>query len=313
MIEGCPTMKKSLLLIPSLLLSGCLSFHQGPLPNEPKNYTFAQVGDTRIRFVDITPPHTEGEKLQTVVLIHGYGASIEEWGMLMPELLKAKYRVIALDLKGHGWSERNDGDYSIQGQARLVVNLLDQRNVDKFSVIGHSWGSAVSLAVALMAPSRVTRVGLYNGMFFQEQQPLIFSWAKVPVIGEIIYGVMYKERQDEKLAVVFYDKEKWVTEEAVDGLEGFMERPGTLAAALAGVRQMQHTELQSHYKDVKQPVLLLWGRDDQVTPLQYGERLLHELPHARLMVYPQCGHVPMMEVPGPTSAELVRFLGEGAQ
>jgi pimeloyl-ACP methyl ester carboxylesterase len=59
-------------------------------------------------------------------------------------------------------------------------------------------------------------------------------------------------------------------------------------------------------------VLLLWGRDDEVTLLSFGERLERDLKHARLVTYPQCGHFPMIEAAGPSTAELVKFLAEAA-
>jgi pimeloyl-ACP methyl ester carboxylesterase len=192
-----------------------------------------------------------------------------------------------------------------------VVALADQRGVDQFALVGHSWGSAVSLAVAMAQPKRVSRLALYNGMFFQDQQPVVFWWARAPVLGELIYGAFYPDRQDEKLAFAFYDPERHVDEQTVEAVERLMDRPGTLAAALEGVRAMDYTELEERYGTVRQPVLIMWGREDRVTPLDYGERLQNRLPNARLVVYPQCGHLPMIEAAGATTSELLRFLEEG--
>ncbi|MBW2529602.1 MAG: alpha/beta hydrolase, partial [Deltaproteobacteria bacterium] len=196
--------------------------------------------------------------------------------------------------------------------ANRVVALANQRGIYRFALVGHSWGSAVSLAVAMAAPERVTRVALYNGMFFTDQQPTIFHWARVPGMGELIYGVFYPDRQDEKLSFAFYDPDRYVDEATVEDVERLMDKPGTLAAALASVRAMEFGPLEARYGTVQQPVLLLWGREDNVTPLGYGERLLGRLPNARLVVYPRCGHLPMLEAAGASTQELLRFLKEGA-
>lgn len=300
--------------------AGCLSYHPGKPPGTPMMGEFTRLGGETIRFVDTGQPdarrgRSEGkaeasQEKGTVVLVHGFGSTIEEWTMVMPALKEAGYRVIALDLLGHGWSGRPDGDYSIAAQARRVLALADQRGVRDFVIVGHSWGSAVSLSVAIAAPTRVRRVALYNGMYFEDQKPTMFAWAKAPVLGEIIYGVFYPDRQDEKMAFTFYDPSKFLTEEVLENTDRMLDRPGTLAAALAGVRAMRYTELQSRYPTVQQPVLIMWGREDQVTPLTYGERLLQQLPKARMVVYPRCGHMPMLEVPGATTQELLRFLAE---
>lgn len=291
------------------LASGCLAFHPDRLPGVPEEATFADLGDTLVHYEDLAP---EGAELRgAVVLVHGFGASTTEWRLVVPALRAAGFRTVAMDLRGHGWSTRPDGDYSIAAQAALVVELLDHLGVERFALVGHSWGSAVSLAVAAMAPTRVTRLALYNGMYFDDQQPVLFSWARVPGLGELIYGAIYPERQEDKLAFAFFDPEAHISQEQLDVLDDMMDRPGTLAAALAGVRAMEFEGLEALYPTIEQEVLLLWGREDRVTPLEYGERLANTLPHARLHVVPRCGHVPMLEVPVATTHALVRFMTGG--
>lgn len=292
-------------------LSGCLSFHPGKPPGTPKLGEFTRLGNETIRFVDTgEPPAAKGKSKGTVMLVHGFGATIEEWLAVIPALKGAGYRVIALDLLGHGWSGRPPGDYSIPAQARRVIALADQRGVKEFSIVGHSWGSAVTMTTTIIAPQRIKRVALYNGMYFEDQKPTVFDWAQTPVLGELIFGVFYPDRQDEKMAFAFYDPEKHMTEEIVEDVEALTNRPGTLAAALAGVRAMNYASIEKRYATVKQPVLILWGREDNVTPIGYGERLLTLLPNARMVVYPQCGHLPMIEVAGASTHELLRFLAE---
>jgi pimeloyl-ACP methyl ester carboxylesterase len=95
-------------------------------------------------------------------------------------------------------------------------------------------------------------------------------------------------------------------------VEGALDRPGTTAAALAAVRGQRFEDVQKSYHELKQPVLLLWGRDDEVTLMPFGERLARDLPHAHLLVYPQCGHFPMIEAAGTSTDDLVKFLDEPA-
>jgi pimeloyl-ACP methyl ester carboxylesterase len=111
------------------------------------------------------------------------------------------------------------------------------------------------------------------------------------------------------MSLAFYDK-RYVTEELVDAVEKALDRPGTTAAALAAVRGQRFLAVQSRYRSITQPTLLLWGREDTVTPLKYGERLSLDLPHAKLVVYPRCGHFPMIEAKSASDAELIDFLTE---
>jgi pimeloyl-ACP methyl ester carboxylesterase len=290
----------------SALLAACApSFYDGIPPGGPKDAYYADIGGAHLRFVD------EGEG-PAVVLIHGFASALDTWRGVMGELKKT-HRVLALDLKGFGWSSRPDGDYSPQAEAQLVLALMDQRNIKNAAVVAHSWGSSVALAMAIAAPERVTKIALYDAWVYEEQLPTTFLWARANVIGEALFDLFYAERPDEKMARAFYDPNKYVTEKFLEDVERALDRPGTTAAALAAVRGQRFTDVQTQYHEVKQPVLLLWGREDEVTLLTFGDRLARDLPHARLVVYPHCGHMPMIEAAGASTDELEKFLDEGAE
>jgi pimeloyl-ACP methyl ester carboxylesterase len=286
------------------LLTGCMTFHAGSLPGEPKSATFANVNGARVRFVD------EGSG-PAVVLLHGFASSLNTWKDLVPELKKT-HRVITLDLKGFGWTDRPAGDYSPRAQAELVFALLDQRGVDRAAVVGHSWGASVALQMALLHPERVTRIALYDAWVYEAQLPSFFIWSRAPGVGETLFSLYYGQRPDYRMSFAFYDKERYVTEHLVEEVERQLDRPGTLAAALAAVRGQRYAAVEEQYKTIKQKTLLLWGREDEVTLLQYGERLSRDLPDARLVVYPQCGHFPMIEAKGTSNTEVAEFLAEDA-
>src|SRR4051794_6851963 len=104
------------------LSSGCLAFHTGAMPGEPEHATFTTIDGVRVRYVD------QGQG-STVVLIHGFASSLETWDSVIPTLVESGHRVIALDLRGFGWTDRPPGDYSSEAQARLVLALMDQLGV----------------------------------------------------------------------------------------------------------------------------------------------------------------------------------------
>lgn len=307
------------------LVTGCLSFHQGAMPGEPSTAHFANVDGVRVRYVDTaeteapataSAPIAEGQEAAapaptekpTVVLVHGFASALDAWGTVLPVLAK-HYRVIAMDLKGFGWTDRPAGDYSPDAQASLILHLLDQRKVSKAMFVAHSWGSSVVLATALQAPERVQKIALYDAWVYEEELPAFFHWARTDTIGELLFGLYYKERTDERISLAFYDR-KFVTEPLVEDINAALDRPGTVAAALAAVRGQRYAEIESRYRTIDKPTLLLWGREDVVTPIRYGERLSTELPNAKLVVYPRCGHFPMIEARNASNRDLLRFLAE---
>ncbi|NUP11247.1 MAG: alpha/beta hydrolase [Polyangiaceae bacterium] len=300
------TRRASIALVLSIALAstGCLSFHEGRIDGAPKGATFATIKGTPIHYVD------EGEG-PVVVLIHGFASSMGAWSSIR-KALKGKHRVIALDLKGFGHSGRPEGDYSPKAQAEIVLGLLEERGVEgPVALVAHSWGSSVALQVALLAPDRVDRIALYDAWVYADQLPGFFLWSRADGLGEALIGAYYDQRSDEKMAIAFYDH-KYVTEELVETVEDQLSRPGTKAAALAAIRGQRFEDVETKYKSIDKPALLLWGREDRVTTLEYGERLSKELPKAKLVVYPQCGHFPMIEAATPSTRDLVAFLGEMA-
>jgi len=304
------------------LLVSCLSFHKGPLPGEPKTARFADVDGVRVRFTDTAEPEAaqrpeapaaEGAALApnarpTVVLIHGFASALDTWTAVTPALAST-HRVISLDLKGFGWTDRPEGDYSPEAQARLVWRLLEQRGVSKAALVAHSWGSSVALAATLQAPDRVTRIALYDAWVYEEQLPTFFHWSRAEGVGEALFGLFYKQRADERMALAFYDR-KFVTERLVEDVDAALDRPGTVAAALAAVRGQHYEDVEARYRKIDKPVLLLWGREDLVTPLRYGERLSRDLPNARLVTYSRCGHFPMIEALAASNRDVAAFLDE---
>jgi pimeloyl-ACP methyl ester carboxylesterase len=281
-------------------LAGCPAFHRGVLPGAPPNADYLEVDGVRVRYLDVGhgPP---------VVLIHGYASSLDAWARVIPVLVRDHHRVLALDLKGFGWSGRPPGRYSPEAEARLVLHLMDARGIGRADVVAHSWGGSVALALALKAPKRVRRLALYDAWVYDDEIPSFFRWARARPLGEILFSLFYKQRPADRLALAYYDPTR-IPQSLVDAVRRALDRPGTVAAALAVVRSLDFVHLERRYHSVRQPTLLLWGREDLVSPLATGERLSADLPDARLVVFPRCGHMPMVEAAARSTRALVRFL-----
>ncbi len=290
---------------------GCLSFHRGPMPGEPRG-SYLQLQGARVRYTDSAEATPADRQKPAAVLIHGFAASLDTWVEVAPALTTS-HRVVTLDLKGFGWSDRPEGDYSPDAQARLVFGLMDHLGIEKATWVAHP-GVLVGGALRRHQPARpraearaLRRLGGY-----EEQLPVFFQWARASGIGESMFAAFYKERTEDRMLLAFFDKKR-VSEELVDAVNAALDRPGTVAAALAAVRGQRFAEMQSRYKSVTQKTLLLWGREDLVTTQSYGERLSRDLPNAKLIMYPRCGHFPMIEAKEASTRDLVEFLRDDAK
>lgn len=283
---------------------GCApAFHPDPLPDAPEDYRFARLDHAHLRFID------QGEG-PVVVLVHGFASSLNVWKDILPELT-ARYRVIAVDLMGFGWSNRPDADYSPAAQAELVWKLLDRLGVGEqpVRVVAHSWGASVALAMALQQQERTNSLALYAAWALEEQLPSFFLWAREPGMGELLFQLYYEQRVEDRMRLAYFDT-RHITVEELETVDGVLQRPGTKAAALAATRGQRFAEMQARYEEVQAPTLLLWGEEDHVSMPSAAKTLLRMIPDSRIAWYPRCGHFPMVEAREASTRDLLAFLRE---
>jgi pimeloyl-ACP methyl ester carboxylesterase len=173
--------------------------------------------------------------------------------------------------------------------------------------VAHSYGCSVALALAATEPRRVRRLVLSDGFAYADQMPWFFAWARTPVVGEVLFGMFYDQQLDWRLPLSFHDRDR-VTQRMVDRARAALREPGTRAAALAVVRGLDLATAERHYGSLPHRALVIWGREDAVTPLRYGERLAQHLPRSSLSVVPFAGHFPMVEAPGLYAEQVDAFL-----
>ncbi len=302
------------------VFTGCLPYHQGAMPGEPEgSYVVLRAEPPQVPARTTGDPESLVRGLNVarvryevrgqgpaILLLHGFASALDAWDVLAPELAE-RHTVVRLDLMGFGWSDRPEGDYSPFAQARLCFALLDQLGISDVAVVGHSWGASVAMAMALEAPERVRRLALYDAWAYEEQLPTFFWWARAEGLGEAMFWLYYKERTEDRMAMAFHDPDL-LTQPLVDAIHAALERPGTVRAALEAARAQRYEDWAVRYPEITQPTLLLWGAQDVISPPWVGERLLRELPNARLEVYGQCGHFPMLEARHASTRALREFM-----
>jgi pimeloyl-ACP methyl ester carboxylesterase len=289
-----------------LFSPACLRFQSGPSVTLDARERVQLPARGQLHVVDLPAREPIDAGVDAVVLVHGYGSSTRSYEPMFDALTK-HYRVIALDLPGFGLSDRRPGDYSPDALADVVRDVLDKKGVHRIHLVGHSWGASIVLAFALRHPERLARLVVISGWLYEDQILPFMRWGQVSGIGEALYATQYTQLAGEKLYLNFYDP-RWVTATMVDEVKRNFHRPGTVAAALAAARGMHFSDREKRHREITNETLLVWGAEDRVARPVFGERLAGELPRARLVMLPACGHIPMIECRGPTAAALVDFL-----
>ena len=267
--------------------------------------------DTRVGRVFV---HQDGDG-PPLLLIHGWVVSHWYFRPVMAELT-SRFRVTAIDLPGHGESDRPAPErfaYDAASHAGLVAEVMEKLGIAAASVIGHSMGGGVALTLAARHPERVSRLVLENCWIYPVEMPLLGRLALQPLVGDVLFKRLYGRRDLARHLRDAFRDPSLATDEMIDYYWERFNRAGGRAGLLAGLRAF--AALPDNTADpgrVRCPTLLVWGEEDRLFPLAHGKRLERQIPGARLCPVPACGHSPHEERPDEFLRVVLPFLDEHA-
>jgi pimeloyl-ACP methyl ester carboxylesterase len=252
-----------------------------------------------------------GSGARTILLLHGFAASLHTWDDLAPLFPPTEFTLHLLDLKGHGSSAKPAaGDYSTIHNARLITAYIRSRGLHDVVVVGHSYGGVVGLLTAMECPN-VTRLILIGSPGFPQRIPRFMRLLRLPVIGPLLLSAIPAERIARRGLEVAFHRHERITGRLIERYASGYRPRGTARALANTVRQIlprNADELIARYHALSIPVLLLWGEHDRIVKAWQGEQLHGELRHSRLVMIPDCGHNPHEERPEATFALIRDFL-----
>jgi pimeloyl-ACP methyl ester carboxylesterase len=247
--------------------------------------------------------YTEAGSGPVVVLLHGLGGSTANWAFNVPALA-TKFRVIVPDQIGHGQSAKPLINYRIGTYVDFLDKFLSELKIERASLVGNSMGGWIAAAYALKYPQRVERIVLVDAAGFSP--PKEFDIAALNGLNPSTRDGMRQLAQ-----LVFFNKALFASDAALDLMLTARLSAGDGYTIQSLVESFNRREdmLDGKLSALKQPVLLVWGRDDGLTPLaREGEQYKREIPHAQLVVFEQCGHIPQIEKAMEFNAALLKFL-----
>ena len=243
-----------------------------------------------------------------IVLIHCFSCAIDWWDGVRPALERG-HRVIAVDLLGHGGSEKPGSGYTPENQAKLVAEALSRLRVRDAEVVGHSLGGAVSVALAERAPRLVNRVAIVDMPPDDSYGDLGFiaGLAFVPVLGEALWTIKpnFSVRDGLKVAFApgfdvpdaFVDDVKRLTYTAYD------ESPEKTEDFIGA------ESLDQRMRATGKPLMVLMGAEEQI--VNDPERALRQYasgdPGTETHLIAGAGHSPNVEKPAETARLILEF------
>ena len=230
-----------------------------------------------------------------VLLLHGSGPGVSAWAnwrLVVPRLAE-NFRTIAPDIVGFGFTQRPEGiRYDMETWLKHALDFLDAMGIEKAHVVGNSFGGALSVALAIHAPERVSRLVLMGSVAleFDLTEGLDLTWGYTPSIDNM-----------RRLLDLFAYNRSLVNDELAQLRYEASMRPGvqeSYAAMFPAPRQDGIKKICSQAADVKNirhETLIIHGRDDQIIPVSCSEDLFRCIKNSQLHIFGNCGHWTQIE------------------
>jgi pimeloyl-ACP methyl ester carboxylesterase len=253
-----------------------------------------------------------------LLLIHGMAGTCANWESVI-EPLAFDRTVIAPDFPGHGASAPGGGDYSLGGLAGSIRDLMLALGHDRATLVGHSLGGGVAMQFTYQFPEMVERLALVSsGGLGPDVSPLLraaaLPGAELFISATAGVGSRIGSAIGRGVGVLGLRPNADLAEvaRAYATLSDSERRKAFLATlrAVVGMEGQRIAALDRLYLAETLPLLILWGENDPIIPVEHAREAHAQLPGSRLEIFADTGHVPMLERPGRFIAVLERFLAE---
>jgi pimeloyl-ACP methyl ester carboxylesterase len=249
-----------------------------------------------------------------IVLVHCFTCAINYWNQMIPRLAE-DHRVIAVDLLGHGGSEKPTSGYEVPNQADLVAGVLGRRGVRGATIVGHSLGGAVVTGLAQQSPGLVDRIVIVDTPPTHEKGDLglLAKLAFTPAVGQALWRVKADFTIRKGLEVAFapgFD----VPDEFVEDVKR-LNYSAYYDSATDSQDYSEEEGLADRMKATGKPLLVIMGAEEQIID-EPAERLAEYrriYPGTKTKLVAGAGHSPNVEKPVRTAALVLAFARQGMQ
>jgi pimeloyl-ACP methyl ester carboxylesterase len=258
----------------------------------------------------------KGNRSKNLVLIHGFGGSIEAWYNNI-NFLAHNYTVYALELPGHGKSDKPQITYSLNIFADFVDKTIKKLNINKFNIAGLSFGGAIVLKYVLKYSEKTDKIILISSAGLSPKMGFLFSLTNmVPFRG--IIGIVPKSIFSFYARKTVYDS-KCIPQEIIDFYYSLIKTK-EFRYVLKSVQKENFSfwghcsnhliEISKELQKINNKTLIVWGKNDTIIPVRnayIGKKLLK---NSGIVIYEDCRHNPQFEKAQEFNNDVLKFLEE---
>jgi pimeloyl-ACP methyl ester carboxylesterase len=233
---------------------------------------------------------------QPLLMLHGWGASIDLVWSLAERLAPLGYRVYALDMPGFGNTPNPPVDWSVHDYVKFILDYLDSQSLERLHLFGHSFGGRLGLILAADHAERLLKMTLADAAGIRDSAPASDSLRlkSYRLALNTLKAVGLRAQADQLRG--------WYTERY--GSADYKAASGTLRETFVKV---VNEDLRDYASRVRVPTLLFWGDQDTDTPLSQGKLLEQLIPDAGLVVWEGAGHYSYLERLADTARVMDHF------
>ena len=260
-----------------------------------------QIDGVRIAFAE----QGQGPHL---VLLHGMFGDHQDWEAVF-EPLSRNFHVIAVDLPGFGASGKPAIDYSLEFYLRTLHGLFTALKLDRFHLIGNSFGGQLAVYYALLFPAQVSKLVLVDSGGFRqiprdEREQTMHAFSENNLLH--LHQFMVQYLFSPAFAHASAEKTRYISRQT-ERLHS-ADYPAYAHAIAEAIRVSLNTYLFDRLHELHCPTLLLWGDHDTLCPVEQARAALKQLRLGSLQVFRQCGHLPQLDAPHEFLAAVTTFL-----
>ena len=287
-------------------------------PDIPYATLEAKYGERSSHFVDLPGGvrlhyRDEGDPSRpAILLVHGFGDSVFSWDGWVRRF-GDRYRIIRVDLPGHGLTRAPDGYVATaDGYAELIDALAAKLALPRFAIAGNSRGGGVAWQVAARYPQRVDALILADAAGWPNETlsknpPLAFRLLKYSWGRAFLRSIDNKPLIRQGLRADVVDPSV-ITPAFIDRWAELQRAPGH-RAILMSMQPGAHSQASVEtLRTIKAPTLVLHGEQDHIIEPAAGRKFAEAIPGARLILYPNVGHLPQVEIPDRSADDVAAFL-----
>ncbi len=252
-----------------------------------------------------------------LVLLHGFSASLHTWEPWV-QRLGDEYRVISLDLPGHGLTRAPAGyQASIEAYRDVVASFAQAQGLTSFALAGSSMGGNIAWEYALAHPEQVSALVLVDASGWPregdnpDQRPLVFKLLQNPVLGPLLRDLDNTRLVRGGLQASFADQ-SLVDDAMVDRYVELSRAPGHRDILLQIGAHERNVATAERLVALHMPVLILQGNQDRLVPAEHARQFNAAISGSELVMFENVGHIPQEEVPDASANAVRAFLRRAA-